>query len=389
MARHANNVNIDQSPRHASGSRPADDMRSLQEASSSWQDFKSHRPLADLRETVRLDGGHSSPAANAGLRSACWKAFLLFDFGSLDTAEWPKELAASRSTYNSLRMHFLRHLDNQDELSDPFDDDDSARDAIRHDEELRAEIEQDVDRCMPELTYFRQPTTQTTLTTILFVWSRLNPDISYRQGMHELLAPILWTVERDAIQLGTSSRALGEDATVRAIFDAESIEADTFALFCQVMKSAKAFYEPSTEKGGENPIVALSHRIFSDLLPRLDAELAAHLHRIDVVPQVFLLRWIRLLFGREFSFDDTLTIWDVLFAEDPSLGLVTHVCLAMLLRIRWELLASDYNATLMLLLRYPSPLPQHPPQSFVLDALYLRTHLDFHGAAYLILKYTN
>lgn len=47
-------------------------------------------------------------------------------------------------------------------------------------------------------------------------------------------------------------------------------------------------------------------------------------------------RWVRLLFGREFPFDEVLSIWDLLFAEDPQLELVDHICIAMLLRIRWE-----------------------------------------------------
>ncbi|TKA31527.1 hypothetical protein B0A54_15661 [Friedmanniomyces endolithicus] len=142
-------------------------MRSLQDASASWQDLKQYKNLKDLQEAVRLDGGHSSPAASSGLRSACWKTFLLFD--SVDTVTWPKTLASSRSAYNSLRMHFLSQLDNQDELSDLMDDEaDSATwTAIRKDEELRAEIQQDVDRCMPENLYFRQPDTQRTLLDIL------------------------------------------------------------------------------------------------------------------------------------------------------------------------------------------------------------------------------
>lgn len=47
-------------------------------------------------------------------------------------------------------------------------------------------------------------------------------------------------------------------------------------------------------------------------------------------------RWIRLLFGREFPFDDVLELWDVLLAEDPALDLVDMVCVAMLLRVRWQ-----------------------------------------------------
>jgi TBC1 domain family protein 5 len=47
-------------------------------------------------------------------------------------------------------------------------------------------------------------------------------------------------------------------------------------------------------------------------------------------------RWIRLLFGREFPYDDLLALWDKLFAEDPDLELIDLICVSMLLRIRWQ-----------------------------------------------------
>lgn len=47
-------------------------------------------------------------------------------------------------------------------------------------------------------------------------------------------------------------------------------------------------------------------------------------------------RWIRLLFGREFPFQDLLALWDTLLAEDPGLDLIDMVCVAMMLRIRWQ-----------------------------------------------------
>ena len=259
---------------------------------------------------------------------------------------------------------------------------------IRKDEELRGEILQDVVRCMPENLYFRQPDTQRIMVDILFIFCKLNPDVSYRQGMHEVLAPILWVVERDAIDLGLSSKAMGEDAIINGVFDAEHIEHDTFALFAQVMQTAKNFYEQTTTSGRENPMVVRSRRIFSDLLLQVDERLAKHLESIDVVPQIFLIRWIRLLFGREFAFDGMLTMWDVIFAEDTSLEIVDHICLAMLLRIRWELIEADYNEALGLLLRYPDLDNDFSPQTFVLDAMYLRNHMDRHGGSYLVSKYT-
>ena len=45
---------------------------------------------------------------------------------------------------------------------------------------------------------------------------------------------------------------------------------------------------------------------------------------------------MRVLFGREFPFSEVLQIWDLLFSSSSTLDLVDYVCLAMLLRIRWD-----------------------------------------------------
>ena len=99
-------------------------------------------------------------------------------------------------------------------------------------------------------------------------------------------------------------------------------------------------------------------------------------------------RWIRLLFGREFAFEDVLCLWDVLFAEDPGLDLVDFVCVAMLLRIRWQLLRSDYSSALTILLRYPIPKEPHGPITFIEDAMYIRDNLSSQAGEHLISKYS-
>ena len=52
---------------------------------------------------------------------------------------------------------------------------------------------------MPDQPFFRQKDIQDVMTNVLFVWSKVNPDVSYRQGMHELLAPILYVLEQDKV----------------------------------------------------------------------------------------------------------------------------------------------------------------------------------------------
>ncbi|QDS73666.1 hypothetical protein FKW77_002618 [Venturia effusa] len=374
-------------------------MRPLVDAETYWAKLSDYRDFPALKTAI-LDA-QEEPQLLTGLRSVCWKIFL--NFRNLDRASWPASLTTSRLAYDSLRSHYLRAIEHPDEVStdaDPLSEHvESPWTALRKDETLRQEIFQDVERCMPENIYFRQPATQTMLLDILFVYCKLNPDVGYRQGMHELLAPILWAVERDSVEtLGKAYEA--RTAVIQNILDTRYIEHDTFMLFTRIMQTAKGFYDPSVDRvvqrgsktkmaENESPILARCRRIFSDLLPRVDPGLSSHLAQLDITPQLFLLRWIRLLFGREFSFDELLPVWDTLFVEDPDLELVDYICLAMLLRIRWQLVQADANEALMLLMRYPSPVQPLGPRTLVLDAIYLKSHCNEDGGAQIIVKYSN
>jgi TBC1 domain family protein 5 len=182
---------------------------------------------------------------------------------------------------------------------------------FRKDEALRKEIFQDVERCMPENPYFRDPKIQTSLLNILFIYCKLNEDVSYRQGMHEIVAVILWVVSCDAIAPGfsidvTVEQSLHEDDSVMAeTLDARYIEHDTFSLFQVIMRSAKGWYELGEEDNTKNrgrsenrassPIVEKSKYIHEHLLMSVDPELAEHLKALDVLPQVFLMCVLSLL----------------------------------------------------------------------------------------------
>ncbi|KAH7049164.1 rab-GTPase-TBC domain-containing protein [Macrophomina phaseolina] len=366
-------------------------MRSSRDARASWDLLDQVKTLDDLRSAVGLE---SAPTPLAGgQRSVCWKAFLLFE--NVNRPEWPSTLAESRAVYESLRAHFLRAIENPDELESALDplseSDESPWVALRKDEALRTEIFQDVDRCMPDNTYFRQPDTQQMMLDILFIFCKLNPDVGYRQGMHEVLAPILWVIERDAVdqkEAGVDHRTQHKDLLLD-LCDSRFIEHDTFTLFGLVMQNAKTYYEPSkTKLSSDSPMLAKCRHIFEKLLPKADPELADHLKEIEVAPQMFLMRWMRLLFGREFPFDEVLLMWDLIFAADPSLEIVDYVCIAMLLRVRWDLLDSDANMAITILLRYPQPKKDDPPRTFVQDAVQLKEKLNWDTASQITQKHT-
>lgn len=45
-------------------------------------------------------------------------------------------------------------------------------------------------------------------------------------------------------------------------------------------------------------------------------------------------RWLRLLFGREFSLPDLLVVWDAIFAAGRHFQLTNYIVVAMLTQIR-------------------------------------------------------
>lgn len=134
------------------------------------------------------------------------------------------------------------------------------------------------------------------MVDILFIYSKLNPDLGYRQGMHELLAPILWVVDRDAIEpkIREVSRPTGQDDDCMfQLLDADYIEHDAFSLFCSVMQTTRIYYEHNAHRSANGqvdaiPIVLQCEHIHNDLLVAADLELADHLQALDILPQIFL-----------------------------------------------------------------------------------------------------
>ncbi|KAK3692381.1 rab-GTPase-TBC domain-containing protein [Podospora appendiculata] len=372
-------------------------MRSLAEAKLRWEDTVKQTPtLAQLQQAVKsnMPDGLDSPCVS-GCRSVCWKVSLLFR--DAPAAQWSHILRESRSSYSSACAQHLRFIKHPEQLAalefDPLaDDPESPWDAVRRDELVRAEILQDVSR-LPDEPFYHQEHIQTMILDILFLYGKLNPGVGgYRQGMHELLAPIVYVVAQDAVDRAAIATDDSADPTMVDVLDSYFIEHDAYALFSSIMSRASAFYEigPDSESPSQerSTIVDKSKQIHEVTLMKIDHELATHLKNIEVLPQIFLIRWVRLLFGREFPFEQLLLLWDAIFAFDPNLDLIDFICVAMLLRVRWTLLEADYSVALQLLLKYPVPPPPNGPHTFVDDAIYLRNHPTAAGGITLIHKYT-
>lgn len=232
--------------------------------------------------------------------------------------------------------------------------------------ELLQTIETDVSRCLPEVASLREASAQRSLAHLLFVWSSLNPRIGYRQGMHEL-AGVLWIV-READSLTRSSN--GQSDAAGDVLDERYVEHDAYGMFDALMTKTEDFYQwqagetASTSSGTappyQPPILQRCASVSSSL-KRCDPLLATHLFSLGIESQLYLLRWMRLLFLREFSLGATLELWDVMFSqhggpkEDDRLEATDWVCIALLLRMRNRLLVEDQGEAFQALL--------HPAQA--------------------------
>ncbi|XP_027728033.1 TBC1 domain family member 5 isoform X1 [Vombatus ursinus] len=257
------------------------------------------------------------------------------------------------------------------------------------DKELRAMIEQDVKRTFPEMQYFQQENVRKILTDVLFCYARENEQLLYKQGMHELLAPIVFILHCDHQAFLHASEAARPSEEMKALLNPEYLEHDAYAMFSHLMETAEPWFstfEHDGQKGKDTVITTIPfarpqdlgpsiaivtkvNQIQDHLLKKQDIELYMHLNRLEIAPQIYGLRWVRLLFGREFPLQDLLVVWDALFADSINLGLVDYVFVAMLLYIRDALISSNYQTCLGLLMHYP---PIGDVHSLILRALFLR-----------------
>ncbi|GJJ73675.1 TBC1 domain family member 5 [Entomortierella parvispora] len=325
-----------------------------------------------------------------GIRSVCWKVYLSC-LPTLEVSTWPFALSKERERYAELRKKYIKAIGSDDgpepdlEVNNPLSlAEDSPWQQFFVDSELRKIIQQDVERTFPDNDYFRSEKVQEQMGDILFIYCKINHDVSYRQGMHELVAHMLWVVSSESIDTSTEPESSTDSAVdvMKNVLDPQYVEHDTFALFSSLMSRAKPWYEfsddgfsskrpkpttnnssniqpfgkpeqPTPPAGKQTPVIEWSMRIFQ-YLQRIDNELYLHLHSLEIQPQLFGIRWFRLLFGREFPMDEVFVLWDGIFAKDPSLKICIFIGVAMLLHIRDELLEGDFAECLHRLMRYPS-----------------------------------
>lgn len=215
------------------------------------------------------------------------------------------------------------------------------------------------------------------------------------------------------------SDAYGAEGELGVVLSEKFIEHDAYCMFDAIMNGAHGsvamadFFSYSPVAGSHSglpPVIEASVALYH-LLSHVDSSLHSHLVDLGVEPQYFALRWLRVLFGREFSLNNLLIIWDEIFLSDNSKvekhdedkndsgfrifhssrgAFISAMAVAMLLHLRSSLLATENPTTcLQRLLSFPenTNIQKLIEKAKSLQALALST--EFSSSAPSFLEYHN
>jgi hypothetical protein len=154
------------------------------------------------------------------------------------------------------------------------------------------------------------------LRQVLFLFSCNHPHPGYQQGMHEIASYVLYALELDGCPMDHTARA--DTYHLLACLVTQLLSAYDAVAPSASTDTASAVVSSSTstpkKQSSASPLEQMSVRILH-LVQRHDPVLFQTITALQVPPQLFFTKWIRLLFSREVT--DVLGLWDQLFAVCP------------------------------------------------------------------------
>ena len=302
------------------------------------------------------------------LRSIVWKINL--GYLSINNEEWENIFAEKRNSYfyykNIIQKNLLEEFKLFENYSNMSKEEKEDLDK-KTNKLLLEQICKDVNRTHNQLDFFFKPTDENNklsqkeliqlmdnrrncsmkdindiykinikethadvIARILFIYSKFFPDISYVQGMNEIIAPIYYVFSFD--------KTYGVEASV------ENIEADVFWTFNSLMEQIKNNF--NSEKNQDDTGIGGKVQKFKIMLQIMDLQLYQHFEAFNVEYYTFAYRWFILFFSQEFLMIDILRLWDYLFSSDDKFFNCYFVSLAVLELKRDDLLVSDLSGIL-------------------------------------------
>ena len=271
------------------------------------------------------------------LRAFIWK--LLLNYLPEDPKKWEETLNQKRAIYNNYKKFSKEKLDLE------------IKEKNYKSKDVLEQIIKDVYRTNTQISFFYEPTNKNlkdkksqenflklfekrktctfndideiyydneeneihadVLRRILFIYTILCPDISYHQGMNELLAPIYYCYSYDKTYTDETE---------------EDIEADSFWSFHYLMSKVSLSFVSARDKG----LDAKSY-IFEKCLEFVDNDIYQKLKALNIRSEYYCYKWFILLFSQEFEINDVLKLWDIIFSKEDIYYFVIYIGIAILI----------------------------------------------------------
>ncbi|XP_074552112.1 TBC1 domain family member 17 isoform X1 [Halichoeres trimaculatus] len=262
-----------------------------------WEEFldaEGRVKNPDKIKEIVFRGGISPP-----LRKEAWKFLLGFYPWNSTTKEREDILRVKTDEYFRMKVQWKSVSEEQE-----------MRNSLLRG--YRSLIERDVSRTDRHNTFFSGNDNPglTLLHDVLMTYCMYNFDLGYVQGMSDLLSPLLFITQN---------------------------EVESFWCLTGFMELVHQNFEESQE--------AMKQQLLqlSILLKALDPELCDFLDSQDSGSLCFCFRWLLIWFKREFSFEDILTLWEVLWTRLPCDNFHLLIACSILQSQRGELIGSDHD----------------------------------------------
>ncbi|XP_020223192.1 TBC1 domain family member 15 isoform X1 [Cajanus cajan] len=151
--------------------------------------------------------------------------------------------------------------------------------------QLLHQIGLDVVRTDRALVFYETEVNQAKLWDVLSVYAWLDNDIGYVQGMNDICSPLIMLIEN---------------------------EADCYWCFDRAMRRMRENFRCNESSMG----VQSQLGVLSQIIKTVDPKLHHHLEDLDGGEYLFAFRMLMVLFRREFSFADTLYLWELMWAME-------------------------------------------------------------------------
>ena len=236
-------------------------------------------------------------------------------------------------------------------------------------------IKIDVDRTFQDRDLFCESSIKEIENNILYIFAKGNQPTSYKQGMNDILAMLIYSLYPYYIKSDITNytpelfekwakEPLNYIKDIYCFFhDETEFQSDLYYLMVNLMKlGVNKFYEDvDLEKNpGEtkNYLVKRCEYISEKKIKLQNNRLYYHFVNIGLDSGIILQRWIKCLFTREFHPQDCSVIWDAILANEvmePSgeLIYVDYFSIAMMDFISDELLRKDQSECFKRLFQYP------------------------------------